>query len=328
MKNVAKKYRGSEFEWITRLAKLSSQSSGRDLPSGAVGIGDDCARWPMVNNDLLLSCDSAVSGRHFQPKISPWDAVGWRLICANVSDILACGGTPLAALIAIKSPVVVADEPASQIMEAVYEGINQAAVAYDLHVVGGNLSRAAELIFDCFMLGEAKRFIARSGVQAGDWLALSGTLGEAEAGRLALIETQLRVPSACEKVLIQKWMRPQIPIHLATWLQRHAHAAIDISDGLSSELHHLAEASHLRLCIQGGSLSAGDQLRTWLCEKKRDVLQWLLHRGECWELLVAGSPKTQKSAEQAGLEIIGYAEHGTGVLLDEQPLLAQGFTHF
>ena len=321
---------GLEFDWITRLLTSAEKFKGAvgNLPNGAIGPGDDCALWPIGDKNLLLTCDIAVAGRHFQPGISPWDAVGWRLACANVSDVIACGGTPLAALISTSSPATINNQPANRVLAAVHDGLYQAANHYRFHIIGGNLSQADTLAFDLFMLGESKRFIPRSGVRPGDWLALSGTLGEAEAGRMALQETQQRQPSPDEHTLIQYWLKPTIPVQLASWLQQHAHAAIDISDGLSSELHHLANASKVQLHIQSHSLSSTPLLSRWLKAHQQNPTEWILNSGECWQLLITGPPKFQQQAEQQGLTIIGHAQAGRGVFLNQQPLHPRGFTHF
>jgi thiamine-monophosphate kinase len=310
-----------EFELIERLASRLEAPRVR----GAVGIGDDCAALPTEDGFLLLTCDAAVANRHFVAGLTPWLDVGWRIGTANVSDIVACGGRPFAALSSLGVPADMAPES----LEAVYDGLADAARHYGFDVLGGNVSGAAELWIDLFMLGRTRRFLSRKGAQPGDLIVVSGPLGDSAAG-LELLRSRTRAADAPAYAapLVQRHLRPQARLDLVEPLLAVATAAIDVSDGLASELHHLAQGSGVRLAVQRGRIPHSAELAAFAADRGRDPVQIALHSGEEYELVFTVPPGGgMVPFGGLGTRIIGEAQAGSGVLIDGEPLANLGWDH-
>jgi len=306
-----------EFELIARLAARLE----RPRIPGAIGIGHDCAALPDRDGFLLLKCDAAVEGRHFVRGLLPPADVGWRLATANVSDVAASGGRPVAALMSLGVP---AGFPEAE-LAAIYDGLAEASRAYGFDVLGGNVSGAGELFLDMFMIGRARRFLPRSGAQPGDLVVVSGPLGDSAAG----VEMLKRDGSgALDHPLLLRHRRPRARLDLVDALQAVARACIDISDGLSSELNHVAKASGVCLSVERQRIPVSDALRRHASEAGRDPVDYALSGGEDYELLFT---VPRGGALQAlgglGTRIIGEVTQGQGVLLDGQPLGMLGWDH-
>ncbi len=315
--STVKSARG-EFALIARLAERLAAA-----PQGVVGIGDDCAAIPAAGGVQLLTCDIAVAGRHFLPGRTPMADVGWKVASANVSDICACGGQPETALISLGVPP---DTP-PQWMDALYDGLAEAAAAYGFHVVGGNVSATAELLIDVFMLGTAPRFIGRDGARPGDLLVVSGALGGAAAGLALLAAGGPAAPTAAERALLQRHLRPRARTELVPLLRDAATAAIDISDGLSSDIRHLAERSKVGLELTGSQVPLAPGVTEHAARTGADPVQVALGSGEEYELLFTIPPQRESALAGADLAVIGRVVADAGVRLDGAPLPAAGWDH-
>jgi thiamine-monophosphate kinase len=305
-----------EFELIRRLA----ERLGQPPPEGVIGIGDDAAGIPTPEGWLLLTCDIAVEGRHFRLEEASLADLGWKAATANVSDIAACGGRPRFALISLGVPAHL--EPAR--LDALYAGIAEAGAAYGFFVVGGNVSGSAELIVDIFMTGHTNRFVPRGGARPGHLLAVSGALGDAAA---ALELTGGRAAGPVEQALVRRHWRPRARTDLAEALCAGASAAIDISDGLSSELHHIAEASAVRLEIERARIPCSPELAAFARARGADPLRWALHGGESYELLFSFPREEESRFAALGATVIGEAREGRGVFCSGEPLAPEGWDH-
>jgi thiamine-monophosphate kinase len=308
--------RPGEFALIRRLA----ERLGRPAPNGAIGIGDDAAGVPTAEGWLLLTCDIAVEGRHFLLEHIALSDLGWKVATANVSDVVACGGLPRHALVSLGVPARLDLTR----LDELYDGIAEAAAAYGFHVIGGNVSGSGELIVDCFMTGHTSRFVPRGGALPGHQLAVSGPLGDGAAGLTLL---GIAAPSPLERVLLRRHWRPRARTELAEALRRGASAAIDISDGLSSELHHMAQASRVRLEVDRERIPCSAELRAFAAERGTDVLGWALHGGEAYEILFSFPPEEEGRFAAHGVTVIGEVRAGEGVYLSGEPLVSAGWDH-
>jgi thiamine-monophosphate kinase len=307
--------RRNEFELIRRLAARIGPP-----PEGLIGIGDDAAGVPVPDGWLLYTCDVAVEGRHFRlGQMTPAD-IGWRLASANVSDIVACGGLPRHALVSLGVPPHVADEQ----LDALYAGLAEAGRDFGFHVIGGNVSGANELFVDLFMTGHTGRFVPRGGARPGDVLAVSGPLGGSAAG-LEILGRGAR--NDAERALVRRHLRPRARTDFADALRAAASAAIDISDGLSSELHHLAEASRVRLELEPARIPLAPELRAYAVARPGDSLAWALRSGEEYEVLFTYAPSDAPRFAKLGAVEIGTVRAGSGVFLDGVPLAPRGWEH-
>jgi thiamine-monophosphate kinase len=226
------------------------------------GIGDDCAALKATKPGalLLLKTDCVVEGRHFRPEDSA-AAVGWKAACRAVSDIAACGGQPVSALVAC----VVPGGRQGAWLTGVYRGLGRAARAFGFDVVGGELARTeGPAVITVSMTGEVerKRLTRRSGGRPGDLLFVTGVLGESFASGWHLR------------------FRPRL--EQARWLVQNfrIRAMMDLSDGLAADLPRMAAAGGTGFSITPADLP---------CRRGASVTA-ALGDGEDFELLFAIAP--------------------------------------
>lgn len=198
-----------------------------------VGVGDDCAvvrPTPTSAEDWVLKCDPVICGRHFLPDADPRQ-VGHKAVGRVLSDLAAMGAEPRWGLVDL---VLTQDLPAA-VVDGVYEGMLALAERHGLAIVGGDTSQGSELALHVFACGVVPhgRARLRSGARAGDGLYVTGALGGSLSGRHLTFE-----PRVAE----------------GRWLRDWANAMIDISDGLSSELWHIAAESHLALELEAAAV--------------------------------------------------------------------------
>ena len=213
-----------ELAFIEQLRTLATHPAAR-------GLADDAA----VLGDLVLTHDTIAEGVHFLPDDPP-ASVGWKLVAVNLSDLAAKGAEPLAALM---SATIAGD---GSWEEGFLSGIAAACESYGLPLIGGDtiaLPEGAPRVLGLTAIGRGGAHIpARSGGRPGDKLWLVGTLGDAAAG-LAVLETNPRA----ESTLVEAYRRPVPLLAAGKRLAPHAHAMMDVSDGLLIDLNRLCAAS-------------------------------------------------------------------------------------
>jgi len=263
-----------EFELIARLC--AGLKPGRRT---ILGPGDDCAVLAPVKRPLLVTIDSMVEGVHFR---RPWfrpEALGRKALTVNLSDIAACGGWPLASVVNLAIPATL--EP--RFIERLYAGLRRAAVAAELDVVGGNITRASALAITVALIGEARRSILRRDTaRPGDQIFVTGTVGDAAAG-LKILEGRRRARGAARRFLIERFLNPTSRLRAGQRLaaMRPAPAAIDLSDGLWQDLGHLLDASHAGAEIDADAIPLSAAYRAAI----GDDPELALGGGEDYELL-------------------------------------------
>ncbi|MEE8395969.1 MAG: thiamine-phosphate kinase [bacterium] len=307
-----------EFELIARLAARLSPPG----EAGVVGIGDDAAAIPVAGGFLLLTCDIAVEGRHFVRAHTPMADLGWKVASASVSDVVACGGLPTYALISLGIP----DDCGAEPLERLYEGLEEAGTHYGFQVIGGNVTAADQLLVDCFMVGRAERFVSRSGSEPGQLLAVSGTLGDSDAGR-ELLGREPRGEG--ERALLACHLRPRVrtDTELVGFLRDWAGAAIDISDSLAAELHHLARAGGVGLQVEGGRIPISAELEAFCAARGEPALERALYGGEDYRVLCTLPAAREAEAQAAGFTVIGSVTAAGGVTCSGRPLPDRGWDH-
>lgn len=292
--------------------------------TSGVGVGDDAAR---VGERGLLCCDAMAEGVHFRRDWSSLADVGWKIVAQNVADVLAMGGIPTEA---VWSVGMGADWTRKDFRDLA-RGASQACEHYGCRLVGGDTVRTTGAAFVSLALqGELPGPAwLRSGARAGDRLVLLGTLGTSAAG-LALLERGGEPPRAL-KSLLAAHRRPTPPLEAAAALrnsQVRVHAAIDISDGLSSEAHHLAAASACALVIEAESLPLDERILRASAFLECDPWHWVWNGGEEHSLLLA--LPADAPIPTGGLHI-GVVREGKGVFLGrrgrESAIRPRGWVH-
>jgi len=282
-------------------------------------VGDDTACVKVGESLLLLTCDTLLEGRHFLGSY-PMSAVGWKGVSACVSDLIANGGKPLYLLVALLLPDVELKK-----VDELYEGITRACEFYGVKLVGGNVVKSERFGIDLFGVGLAERFVGRSGAKVGDGVFVSGTLGDSLAG-LELILMEKRHYEDFELRLIERHLRPTARIDYVAHISKYANASMDISDGLSSDIQHMAKRSGLRFSIQKEKLPLSKELLEYAKRHGKDPYSYALRGGEDYQLLFTHPPSRLNPF--LDMTQIGTVEEGEGVFLDGAPLEAQGFDHF
>ena len=302
----------------------------------ALGIGDDCALLtPTPGRQLAISSDMLLQGRHFFPDVDP-AALGHKALAVNLSDIAAMGARPLGFTLALALP-----EANDDWLAPFASGLFALADATACPLIGGDTTRGP-LNICITVFGEVLpgRALLRSAAQLGDDVYVSGTLGEA---RLAL-EIRRHTPWALEHTPEPAWAalnerldRPSPRLELGQALGAWAHAALDISDGLVGDLHHILRASGVGAEIEWCSLPRTATIAA-LPEAHQQTC--LLHGGDDYELLFTAPVQARSSLQAAAqasrtpVQRIGRitAEAGSLHLLgpagQTMTVVGQSFDHF
>ena len=228
----------SEFDLIDRYFKRTAHSAAR-------GVGDDAAIIePEAGMQLLMSTDMLVAGTHFLPDTEP-EALGWKTLAVNISDLAAMGATPRWALLALALPA--ADETW---IDAFARGFFSCADVFGVELIGGDTTRGP-LNFCVTILGQAPpgQALLRSGARVGDDVWVSGHPGRAALG-LAHLQGRCVLAGTARDECLAALHRPQPRVQLGLALRGIASAAIDVSDGLLADLGHILDASRVGTEIQ------------------------------------------------------------------------------
>lgn len=325
-----------EFELIARLQRILPGSTGRHVVRG---IGDDCSVIrASPGMELLLTTDTQEEDIHFRRQWSTPQDIGWRCLAVNVSDIAAMGGTPLGALVALCIPARLD----VAFMDAFYEGLGALALAYDCPIIGGNITHTAgHFSVTITVLGEVpcRQSVYRSGARVGDEIWVTGELGSAKAG----LEVLLReVADVSAEYVLTRYRRPRPRLREAQYLREHGRirSLLDMSDGLSSDLAHLCEASAVGAQLDVAAIPIHDETRQIAHALRADPLTYALHGGEDFELCLTAPPGHLATLQPAftqrfhcPLVRVGTIQEGNRIMLayadgTQMPLHAQGYDHF
>ncbi len=318
-----------EFDLIARYFNRS-RNNRQDVK---LGSGDDCALLTLSDKHFLaVSTDTLVSGVHFMADIDPVD-LGYKALAVNLSDLAAMGADPAWLSLALTLPQV--DENWLQkFSDSLFEQLNY----YSMQLIGGDTTRGPlSMTLTVHGLVPAGCILSRSGARTGDWIYVTGTLGDSAAG-LAILQNQLQPDNEIDRVaLINRHLRPVPRILQGKALHTLASAAIDISDGLISDLQHILTASHCGARVELELLPYSSHLKNQATPEQ--ALYWALAGGEDYELCFT-VPEANRSAVSTALSYLGakYTRIGqitaprTGLNFFNQgkpvKLAWQGFNHF
>lgn len=308
----------SENGKTARLARLFGPP-----PAGVtLGIGDDAAVLaPPPGRSLVWTVDAQVDQVHFRRAWLTLADIGWRSFVAAASDIAAMGAEPWCALSALVLPPDVDDDA----LDAIASGQAEAAAAVGAPIVGGNLARGGEMSITTTLLGSAARAIPRSGARPGDGIWLVGELGLASAGLRSLL-TGAR--GSLFDAAVRAFRRPSVRIASGLRLAAHAHAAVDVSDGLEIDAARMATGSQVAIVLEARALMehSGEALAAVARHLGVPVLDLVLGGGEDYAI-VAASPEPI-----VGYTRVGEVRPGSGLWLrdgdGERLLGGDGFDHF
>jgi thiamine-monophosphate kinase len=279
----------SEFARIAQIEAILRRES-REV---SLSIGDDCAVLAGSERPRVWTVDAAVEGVHFSRDYMALKDIAYRAFMAAASDVAAMGGRCVAALSALILPIAFSDAELSELVS----GLASAADDCGCPIVGGNLARGGELSLTTSVLGECtSQVITRSGARVGDGLFVTGTLGGAALGFRAL--SSGRAQDAMFTREIAQFLRPRARLDCALELARHAHSAIDLSDGLMQDLEHLCRASHVGARVEASALPLLEGFADAARALSLDPIALALDGGEDYQILFS-APRTQVPDELA-----------------------------
>lgn len=327
------------------IGHLRSVLGDADDESVVRGIADDAAVYRVHNERVhVMTTDALIEGIHFDRAFMPLEHLGFKAISVNVSDITAMNATPRYATVVLGLPQNMTVEMA----QTLYEGVRQACTAYGVTVVGGDTTGAHGLTLSVTVVGEADEdeIVYRGGAQVGDALCVTGDLGAAYAGLKVLLQERERLQSEGEgfqpnldpfSYVIRRQLAPPAQLKVVEgWKEAGVkpNALIDISDGLSSEVHHIAEASGVGVRLFGPALPIAVETRNAASHFGEDVDTFALFGGEDYELLFTLPNDRLDQLDPQSFNVIGeVVDQDFGVTIEQPdgkqvPLRPGGFDHF
>ena len=281
-------------------------------------IGDDTAPVKIGGKTFLFTNDILLEDQHFLDYF-PIDNLGWKAVSVNVSDIVASGGKPKYVLVSLLLP-----KNKTHLVRAIYQSIKKACRFYHCQVIGGNITKSYRLGIDIFMIGETKKFVSRRNAKPGDDVCITGPIGDARAG-LELLMMKKKLYEPFEKKLIETHLRPTVNIKLADYLSKIASSTIDVSDGLSSDVYHLANSSRVRIDINSKKIPVSKELLTFVKKYKKNLLDIVLIGGEDYQILFTGQKNKIQNYKSS---FVGTVAPGRDVFLDGKKIKIKSFDHF
>jgi thiamine-monophosphate kinase len=255
-------------------------------------IGDDAAAFSTSADQLtLITTDLLVERVHFlREAISGFD-LGYKSLAVNLSDIAAMGGTAREAFVSIAIP----EDCRLDYLEAIYSGIKNLAAEFDVNVLGGDTtSSKKDLIINIVVQGivSKEELLCRDAALPGDVIFSTGFLGDSKAG-LHLILNEIAADTAPLAALLKAHRVPQPHLRQGRFLaqQQGVHAAIDTSDGLSSDLAHIAEESRVGACLRGEKIPVSPELKDFCTRFDFNPIDFALSGGEDYTLLCTVAPQ-------------------------------------
>jgi thiamine-monophosphate kinase len=288
----------NESEVIRRISALLPPAP----PEVLVPVGDDCAVLKVGEGTWVAASDMLVSGYHFKDWAAPED-VGYKAVAVNASDVAAMGGTPRFVLSSGGAP-----DPETALR--CFEGVVEACERFGVYPLGGDTTGADVLTVDVAILGEiSARPVLRSGARPGDLLIVTGELGAAAAGLLALERG-----GGDPERLIRRYLRPEPRIeagHAAARLG--VSAMIDLSDGLASDVRRVCGLSGVGCRVDLDLLPVENDTREVAESLGRDAEVLAATGGEDYELLISAPEPVLEALTQnvdVSITVIGEATQG------------------
>ena len=298
-----------------------------------LGIGDDGAILQVpFNQQLVVSTDTLVSGRHFPANTLPAD-IGYKALAVNLSDLAAMGAQPAWVLLALTLP------NANEVwLKEFTDGFFPLMQDYHLQLVGGDMTQGPLTItFQALGFVPPDKALSRVGAKRGDRIYVTGTLGDAGLALESLNNKNCFGLSQSQvSFAMQRLNRPEPRIELGLALRGIASSAIDVSDGLAADLAHILSANQVGAILQLEKLPLSDALKVLPTEK---AWQLALSSGDDYELCFTVSELHERTLQQRlSLQHVPYACIGSikkepGLLLLDNNGFAfnmnnSGYQHF
>ena len=285
-----------EFGFIKKISRgclIRPESIIKAIGDDAAAFMTDPARISLITTDLL------VERIHFlRNAISGFD-LGYKSLAVNLSDIAAMGGTARESLVSIAIP----EDCPLDFLEAVYDGMKDLATQFKVNILGGDTtSSKVDLIINVVVQGTIARgeMLCRDAARPGDIVYSTGYLGDSKAG-LHLILNDIPADSGEWRSLLQAHRQPVPHLREGRFLaqQPAVKAAIDISDGLSSDLGHIVEQSGVGAVLYADKIPVSENLKIFCRQFNFDPVEYALSGGEDYTLLCTVSPEKAEAIAES-----------------------------
>ena len=286
-----------------------------------LGIGDDCALLSIPEGyQLAITTDTMVENVHFFAGTDPED-LGHKLLAVNLSDLASMGAKPLSVTLALTLPQV--DE---SWLREFSKGFLSLAEKYGVDLIGGDTtSGSLTLTVQAMGLVPKGQALLRSGAKPGDFIYLTGNIGDAGLG------LKIKQGYVCENPqrALQQFNHPEPQVEAGLALQSIANACIDISDGLASDLGHILERSQVGACLEWEALPLSTEVQTYI----KETGDWSLPltAGDDYQLCFTIRPE-QVQHLTIPCTRIGVIETQSGLRVRKsgilQPFSSKGYEHF
>jgi thiamine-monophosphate kinase len=319
-----------EFERIRRFFTPLAGTGGLGLLDDAAIV--DCR----AGQRLVLTADAIVAGVHYLPDDPP-DLVARKLLRVNLSDLAAMGARPLHYLLTTALPSALGADWVGEFARGLAEDQRR----FEIDLLGGDsVATAGPAVLSLTAIGEvaAGMEVRRSGARAGDFVWVSGTIGDAFLGLALLRGAYPQLAPEYRAELIGRFRVPDPRVDLGRRLTGVAHAMIDVSDGLIADLGHICETSGVSAVVELTSLPISPAARV-IVDPEPGVRTDLAAGGDDYELLFTASADATKNIDDLSLLLglrltrIGKIELGAGVRLVDAagqtiPIDEPGYRHF
>jgi thiamine-monophosphate kinase len=315
------------------------------LPSWViVGPGDDAAVIAPARGALdVITVDAIVEGVHFDRRFVAPEAIGYRALAVNLSDLAAMGAEPRAAVLSLALP----GETTVDTVDRFLDGFLNLAQQYKTALIGGNITRTSgPWVVDVTALGSVRprRILSRSGARPGDAIYVTGTPGSAAIGlrllRAVADPDQLAGIRSTWPDSAERYLHPEPRVRAGLLLGRNraASSCMDLSDGLADGLRQVAAASGVGMSIDASALPVSEEVARWHAQHGSDPLSTVLGGGDDYELLFTVRPsqrgRLRMVCQQLGklpVSRIGVVTKGSDIVVttaDGPRPLPQGFEHY
>lgn len=280
-------------------------------------IGDDAAAFAVPGDELtLVTTDLLVERVHFLRKATTPFNLGHKAMAVNLSDIAAMGGTAREAFISTAIPAGCPVE----YLDELYDGMKRLAACHGVNILGGDTTASvADLVLNVTVIGHVRRdeVLYRSGARPGDAVCVTGPVGDSRAG-LHFVLAEAQGLDAAMRKLFDAHILPRPHLEEGRFLAASgaATAALDVSDGLSSDLMHIVEESRVGIRVLAEQIPISAELREFCTRFGRDPVRFALSGGEDYVLAVTVRRERIQDVSQAFASRFGRPLYTIGEVTD------------
>jgi len=326
------------IEHLTKNIELQNVSS-------IVGVGDDAAVIDHYGKQTVITSDMLVEGVHFDLMYTPLKHLGYKSVVVNLSDVYAMNAIPTQIILNI----AISNRFSVESLDEFYNGVYTACERYGVDLIGGDTSSSQKgFIISVTGIGEVSpdKYVKRSTAKKGDLVCVSGDLGGAYVGllflerekKIYLENPNIQPDLESESYVIGRILKPEARKDIIDFFEKEKlvpTSMMDISDGLSSEILHITNQSHLGCVIYEEKLPIAEEMRNAAYKFQIDPTACALSGGEDYELLFTVSQNDyDKITLNSDISVIGYMtdpEKGTNIITkggSTYPITAQGWNAF